>query len=241
MSDQPILVERHKAWAEVILNRPARKNALTGPLIVQLREAVESLSADDSIQLMLLRGAEGSFTSGHDLKELQMQPPPDWAANLDKLFRAANIALFEFPKPIVGALERFAINAGAALALSCDILVAGESAFLQTGEIQQGAGLANNAAWLRLRVGEAVAARIAYYGDRVPAAELHRMGLATEVVPDADVVARAAAIAERIAGFPAGAPARIKAAVRAQSGISDPHLWFHEQSHRALLTAGFVS
>jgi enoyl-CoA hydratase len=156
------------------------------------------------------------------------------------IFREANIALFNFPKPIVGALEKCAINAGAALALSCDILIAGETAFLQVGEIQQGAPIANNAAWLRLRAGEAVASRITLYGDRVPGPELHRLGLAAEVVPDGDVVARACAVAERLASFPPGAPTRHKADVRAQSGISDPQQWFRKQKNTVLLSAARV-
>ena len=63
--------------------------------------------------------------------------------------------------------------------------ISGESSFLQIGEIQQGADIPLNAAWLRIRAGEAVAARIALYGDRVPARELLRLGLVAEVVADA--------------------------------------------------------
>lgn len=235
-----INVERRDGFAEVIINRPERRNALVGPLLEELTGTLRTLATDDDVAAIVFRGEGGYFCSGHDLKELQADPPPPWAGTLAAIFRETNIALFEFPKPIVGALERFAINAGAALALSCDILIAGESAFLQVGEIQQGAGIANNAAWLRLRAGEAVTARITLYGDRVPSAELHRLGLATEVVADGEVVSRANAIAQRMAGFPRGAPARHKADIRAQSGIADVRKWFREQSHSVLLSAGRV-
>jgi len=238
---QLIKVERRSGFAEVILNRPERRNALVGPLLQELTSTLRELARDDGLAAIVLRGEGGCFTSGHDLTELQADPPPPWAANLAVIFRETNIALFEFPKPIIGALERFAINAGAALALSSDILIAGESAFLQVGEIQQGAGIANNAAWLRLRAGESTTSRIVLYGDRVPAAELHRLGLAAEVVPHGEVVSRAVAVATRLAGFPSGAPARHKAAVRAQSGITDAREWFREQSHSALLSASRVS
>lgn len=240
-ASQLVRVDRREGWAEVVLNRPARRNALTGPMVQELTEVMRGLATDDSVAAVVLRGEGGAFTSGHDLKELQADPAPPWAANLAKIFRETNIALFEFPRPIVGALEGFAINAGAALALSCDVLIAGESAFLQVGEIQQGAGIANNAAWLRLRAGEAVTSRIALYGDRVPAKDLHRLGLVTEVVPDAEVVTRACAVAERIAGFPAGSPTRIKADIRAQARITDPREWFRAQSSQALLSADRVS
>jgi len=239
-ADPFIKVERREGWAEVILNRPGRRNALIGPMLEQLTAVLRELAPDESLAAIVLRGEGGAFTSGHDLKELQAEPPPPWAGSLAQIFRETNIALFEFPKPIVGALEGFAINAGAALALSCDILIAGESAFLQVGEIQQGAGIANNGAWLRLRAGEAVASRVTLYGDRVPAAELHRLALAAEVVPDSEVVPRARALATRLAGFPAGSPSRIKADVRAQSGIRDAREWFRTQSSSPLLQASRV-
>ena len=190
-SDELIKVVRHEGWAELILNRPQRRNALIGPLLERLTGALGVLAADDAVEAIVFRGEGGAFCSGHDLTELQAQPRAPWGETL-----AVN-----FPKPIVGALEKCAINAGAALALSSDILIAGETAFLQVGEIQQGAPIANNAAWLRLKAGEAVASRITLYGDRVPARELHRLGLAAEVVPDGEVVSRASAIAERLGGL----------------------------------------
>lgn len=236
-----VRVERHDGWAEVVLDRAERRNALVGPMVEEVTATFRSLANDDALAAVVFRGEGGAFCSGHDLKALQSEPRPVWADNLAGIFRETNIALFEFPKPIVGALELCAINAGAALALSCDVLVAGESAFLQVGEIQQGAGIANNAAWLRLRAGEAVASRIALFGGRIPAPELFRLGLAAEVVPDGEVVTRACALAERLASFPAGSPAHIKADIRAQARISDPREWFRVQSSRALLSAEKVA
>lgn len=235
-----IKVTRHEGWAELILNRPHRRNALVGPQLARLTEVLAAVGDEPAIEAVVFRGEGGAFCSGHDLTELQAEPRPAWADTLAATFRQTNIALFTFPKPIIGALEKCAINAGAALALSCDILIGGETAFLQVGEIQQGAPIANNAAWLRLRAGEAVTSRITLYGDRVPSAELHRLGLVAEVVPDGDVVARACAIAERLAGFPPGAATRHKADVRAQSGISDPQQWFRKQTNTVLLSAARV-
>lgn len=236
-----VRIDRKQGWAEVVLNRPDRRNALTGPMVEQVTAAFRSLAGADEVAAVVFRGEGGAFSSGHDLKVLQEEPRPPWADNLAAIFRETNIALFEFPKPIIGALELCAINAGAALALACDLLVVGESAFLQVGEIQQGARIANNAAWLRLRAGEAVASRVGLTGARIPAPELLRLGLAAEVVTDADVVPRARALAERLAGFPPGSPANIKADIRAQSGITDAREWFHVQSSRALLSANKVA
>ena len=150
----------HGRWAEVVLNRPERRNAINGPLGEALAAAIERAGADDGIQAVLLRGADGAFCSGLDLKAFNADPPPDWMPRFSAIWRAAHKAIFECKKPIVAALERFAINGGAALALSADLLVAGETAFLQVGEVRQGMAAPYNMAWLRLRHGENTAAAI---------------------------------------------------------------------------------
>ncbi len=238
--ERVVRVEVNEGWAEVVLDRPQRKNALTGPLAVQLKDAVIRLNGDEEIAAIVLRGEGGSFCSGIDLKELQADPPHPWAADLQRDLRAAHLALFACTVPIFGAFERYGINAGAAVALACDVLIAGESAFLQIGEIQQGADIPINAAWLRIRVGEAIAARITLYGDRVPASELYRLGLVAEVVADDEVLPRARALAERLAGFPKGSPAQVKRALRAQGAVEDPEDWFQLASGAALRSADQV-
>lgn len=231
-----ILVERAEGWARVVLNRPQRRNALIGPMLDDLAAAVDTLSADESIAAIVLCGAQGAFCAGIDLTELQKQPPHPWAGTMQASARRAHIALYRAACPIVVALERFGINAGTAMALSGDLIVAGTDAFLQIGEIQQGAGIPMNVAWMRLKFGESVLARMAYMGDRIAAPELQRLGIAHEVVEGPEVRARADAIAQRIAGFPAGASRRIKSAVRGQQPI-DPESWFREQNNKALLSA----
>ncbi|MDE0658645.1 MAG: enoyl-CoA hydratase/isomerase family protein [Gammaproteobacteria bacterium] len=128
----------HGRWAEVVLNRPERRNAINGPLGEALAAAIKRAGDDDGIQAVLLRGADGAFCSGLDLKAFNADPPPDWMPRFPAIWRRAHKAIFECRKPIVVALERFAINGGAALALAADLLVTGETAFLQVGEVRQG-------------------------------------------------------------------------------------------------------
>jgi len=149
--------------------------------------------------------------------------------------------MFHYSKPIIGAFEKYGINAGAALALACDLLVSGETAFLQIGEIQQGAGMPMNAAWLKLKTTEQVTSRLAFMGDRVIGPELVRLGLAAECVPDADVVSRCQQIAERIAAFPEGAPTTVKTNIINQRGINDVDAYFSSGGSNALLTASKVN
>ena len=213
-------VVAHEGWAELILNRPERKNAVTGPLGIELARQVNVLAADDDVRVILLRGAEGAFCSGLDLKEFNADPPPDWLSDFAKIWRSVHRALFNCSKPIVGALERYAINGGAALALACDLLVVGEEAFLQVGEVQQGMAAPYNVAWLNLRHSEAVAAQIALVGRRLHGRELVGLGAAYSCVPDEEVVGHATALAEQLAGYPSGALARIKAGLRSSTDIS---------------------
>lgn len=220
-----VLCERHAGWADVILNRPERRNAIEGTLAADLASTLRTLNADPEVRAIVLRGAGGGFCSGLDLKAFAAEPAPAWKAGFAQAWDDVHGLLLESRKVLVVALERYAINGGAALALAGDVMLAGESAYLQVGEIQIGMAAPRNLAWLVLRHSEAVAARLALLGERVPAPELLRLGLATEVVADADVVTRAQAMAARLAGFPAEGVSAVKAGLRAASARMPPRDW----------------
>ncbi len=222
-SPHNVFVERHGARVDVVLNRPERKNAVTQALAVELAGAINAVGGDPTVGAILLRGAGGSFCSGIDLKAAGdgEQPAPITA------WVEVHQAIFRCPIPIVVALERYAINAGAALVLAASLSVAGESAFLQTSERAMGLAAPMCQAWLHLRHSPAVGDRVTLLGDRIPAPELLRLGLVTEVVPDADVAARAAEIADLIAAHPEAGRVGIEATwrqLRAQT--DDPDAWF---------------
>ncbi len=211
---------------EVVLNRPARRNALTGPLALELASAMRAITADGETTVVILRGAGGAFCSGLDLKEFSADPPADWVASFPTMWRAAHEAIFELPCILVGALERAAINGGASLALACDFLVAGDRSFLQVGEIQQGMAAPMNMAWLRLRHSEALAARVALVGDRISGPELLQLGLAHTVVADDDVLAETWALAARLAEHEPEGVRRIKLSLRRSGPAASAAEWF---------------
>jgi len=212
--------ELHDGWGELVLSRPQRRNALIGPMVSDLREGLAALLAGGSL-VVLLRGDGGAFCSGLDLDAFGAQPPPAWRTTFADDWAAFHRELYRCPAVLVGALERFAINGGASLALACDLLVAGEGAYLMVGEAAIGMHAPMNIAWLRLRTSEAVAAQICLGAARTPAAELQRLGLVHKVVADAEVAAEARALAARLAGYPGGALATIKAAIRRPSAGGD--------------------
>ncbi len=202
----------HDSWAEVVLNRPKTKNSITGPLGEGLAAALRDLDGNDDVQVIVLRGAGGAFCSGLDLKAFNADPEPDWLPQFGAIWRGAHKALYESKKPIIAALERYAINGGAALA--ADLLIVGASSFLQVGEVKLGMAAPYNLAWLRLRHSENVTAKLAITGRRFSGEELASLGVAYESVADDTVVARAFELAGELAANPAGANARIKAAMR---------------------------
>lgn len=227
-----VLIERHDGWAEMILNRPERKNAIEGSLAGDMRQALAALNSDEAIRAIVLRGAGGAFCSGLDVKAFNTDPPPAWAATFRRTWDEVHCLLIESPKVIIGALERYAINGGAALAIGCDLLVAGKSAYVQVGEIRIGMAAPKNIAWLALRFGEAAAARICLLGDKLDAERLLREGIASEIAEDDQVVARACALAAQIAGYPPNGVPRIKTALRAASAGMRPRDWFeHAARH----------
>ena len=230
-------IEYCDGWAEIVINRPDRRNSLIPPLAGEITDALRLLQDDEDVAVIILRGEGGYFCSGIDLKALQQEPPPDWVGKDVGNVRSMHIALFNCRKPIIGAFEKFGINAGAALAFACDLLIAGETSFLQIGEIQQGANIPMNAAWMKIKSTEVVLARLALLGDRVPGPELVRLGIATECVADENVLIRCRELAVRLAGFPKGSTDAIVESIRSIRKVGDPESFFPTSSNNALLTA----
>lgn len=209
MSIGPVLATRHEGWGELVLNRPDRRNALAPESAKALREGLADLLAGGA-RVVLLRGEGGTFCSGLDIDLFQGGAGAAWAADWTGFHRD----LHACPAVVICALERYAINAGAALALGADLMVAGEGAVLTVGEAAIGMHAPMNLAWLRLKAPESVAAQLALGAGRMAGPDLHRLGLAWALVPDEAVQDHARSAAIRMAGWPAGTLAGIKAALR---------------------------
>ena len=226
MSNEDAVTYRaHDGWAEIRLNRPERRNAINGPLGQALCACARRANDDPDIRAVVLSGSGGAFCSGLDLKAFNADPAPAWLSDFQTIWRSAHRALFELRPVLIVALERYAINGGAALALAGDLLVMGDDAFLQVGEVQQGMAAPYNLAWLRLRHSEAVAAKVALLGERIAGPEAVRLGLATESVTAPEVLARARALASAIAGYPVQGLAQVKSVMR-RYGAADADVWF---------------
>ena len=221
-----VIVERHGRRTDVILNRPERKNSVTPELAEELRDALRSVGNDESVGAMVLRGNGGFFCSGVDLKVAGDGTRPSRI----EAWPEVHAAMMSSRAPIVMALEKYAINAGASLVLGSHITVMGETAFMQVGERAIGSIPAACQAWLELRHTRAIAERLVLIGDRVPAPECLRMNLVAQMVPDDQVVARAVEIADAIAAHPDEGRAAVDSVwEKLREPIADPVAWFRDK------------
>lgn len=205
MSDA-ILVQRDGAIATVVLNRPEKLNALTRPMWQALGEAVRSLSADDAIRCIVLRGAgERAFSPGNDISEFATERSNKaQAVGYGAIMHATAQALEECRHPVVAQIHGICVGGGLEIAALADIRICGQSS--RFGAPIKNLGLvmayAEMAPLVRL-VGRSTALEILLEGRIFDAAEAKDKGLVTRVVADAEVAAEARATAQRIAD---GAP-----------------------------------
>jgi len=217
-----ISTERHGGCAELVLNRPEKRNALIGPMVVEMREAIEAFSADEGVGVVLIRGAGGTFCAGMDLEARRTDPPPEWAGRMNDLWADFHAALWRCPKPVIGAVERAAIAAGSALCFACDFIVVGETARVGAREARLGmAGAPINTAWLLTRWGYHTALTVTASARDFNGRELKEMGIAYRCVPDDRVLDEARAVAEELGQNSAPAMAAMKRTLQRVSGVSD--------------------
>ena len=215
----------HDGWGELVLSRPARKNAIIGPMVGEMRAALASLLKGGA-RAIVLRGEGGAFCSGLDIDAFAQNPAPAWRQTFPNDWAGWHLDLYRCPAVIVCALDRFAINGGSSMVFASDLVVMGEGAFVLVGEAIQGMAAPMNVAWLRIKTTEAIAAQLTLAPKRTTGAELHRLGLVYEVVPDANVGTRAEELAATLAGYPPSGIANIKAHLRKLGGAGDGEAWF---------------
>jgi enoyl-CoA hydratase/carnithine racemase len=194
------------------LNRPEARNALNDALRERLGEAFAALGADAGVRAIVLTGNEQAFAAGADLRELAAL---DLAGAIDRRAWTLLRPIAECRKPVIAAVNGFALGGGFELALLADILVVGEGAQLGLPEIKVGLmpGGGGTQRLTRL-VGKHKAMLLALTGRAISGREAEAWGIASACVPDADVVPTALAIAAEIAALPPIGARVIKEAIR---------------------------
>jgi 2-(1,2-epoxy-1,2-dihydrophenyl)acetyl-CoA isomerase len=194
--------------ATVQLNRPQALNAWNGRLGEDLLAALRQARRDESVRAVLIEGAGRAFSSGADLKDVsggETTPNgrPDVYKTLTERYHPIMIAIREMPKPVVASVRGAAVGIGCSLALCCDLIIAGESAyfllaFVNIGLVPDG----GSSLFVPTRVGMARATELAMLGERLPAGRALQWGLINRVVPDEQLAQESAALAARLAAGP---------------------------------------
>jgi 2-(1,2-epoxy-1,2-dihydrophenyl)acetyl-CoA isomerase len=214
---ETIIWEQSAGVGKLTLNRPERLNAWIHQLGHDLTAAIAHAAADDSVRALLITGSGRAFSSGADLKA--GIPPaadgrPDVRHDLRDVYNPVMRAVRDLPKPVVAAVNGPAVGVGCSLALSCDLIVAAESAyfllaFVNIGLIPDGGATT----FVPAAVGKARAFQMTMLGERVPAAQALEWGLVNWVHPDDAMLGEATALAERLAAGPTQAHAAAKRAL----------------------------
>jgi enoyl-CoA hydratase/carnithine racemase len=189
------------------LNRPEKKNALSPEMLELLRDMLTSADDDPEVRCVMITGAGDAFCSGGDLgrrsKEAGDPTPLERKTRLQKVTHKVVLAVEEFEKPLIAAVNGAAVGAGMDLALMCDLRLAAASARFSEAYIRVGLIPGNGGCYFLPRiVGSARALELLWTGDFVSAEEALRIGLVNRVYPDADFVQETLAFAKRLADGP---------------------------------------
>ena len=198
-----IEVTRAEAIATVTINRPHRKNAVTGDMWAQLAETFRSLSADADIRCVVITGAGGEFCSGADLAAREGSGRPVHQLAAMRSVNDAALALHRMPQPTIAKVRGVAVGAGCNMALGCDLVVASENARFSEIFAKRGLSVDFGGTWLLpRRVGLHRAKELALFGDIISAADASEMGLVNRVLPDSELDAFVDGWARRLAAGP---------------------------------------
>lgn len=210
-----IATGRRGAVAEIVFDRPEKRNAITVAMYAALADALAAAEADCDVRVVLFRGNGGAFTAGNDLKDFLANPPDGPERPVFRFLRG----LAGARKPLVAAVEGAAVGIGTTMLLHCDLVLAADTArfalpFVDLGLVPEAA----SSLLLPRLAGHQRAAELFFLGDPFDAATAQSIGLVGRVVPAADLLAAARALAERLAAKPPQALLATKALLKSASG-----------------------
>ncbi len=221
MNLEYVNIEKDGPIATVTFDRHKNLNAFDGQLILELTEVARSFHHDTETRAVVLTGSKDYFSAGADIEDMGKR---DQGTDLDKrntYFRGVRLceAWETMPQITIAAMEKLAVGAGVALPLACDWRVLGESCYLYVPEVKIGLNLQWGALPRLINlVGPARAKRICILCERMDAHTALDWGLAEEVVPDGETIAKALELARAAAEMPVIATQMVKEAVNATAG-----------------------
>jgi enoyl-CoA hydratase len=236
MNFENVIVEKDGAVAVVTLNRPQALNALSYGLVKDLSLAMQELDRDNQVRVIIITGGEKVFAAGADIKEMADRGPFDERIHERLGYRDQ---INKIAKPVIAAVSGFALGGGCELAMSCDIIVASESARFGQPEVNLGI-IPGSGGTQRLThlVGKHRAMEMVLTGDIINAADAERFGLVNRVVPVELLLEEAKNVAKKIAAKPALAIREAKEAVlKAANSSLDEGLEFERKAFYLLFAS----
>lgn len=216
MADE-ILTETHGRVRLITLNRPKAKNSVNSALGLALVAAIEELDGDDNLTAGVLTGADGGFSAGMDLKAFATEGAPQ---GFDTFLRKGS------QKPLIAAVEGFALAGGLEIALTCDLIVAAKGVKIGIPEVNKGLFAAGGGLFrLPNRVPYGVAMEMALTSDPITAEQAHEWGLVTRLSEPGEACSAALELAERIAQNAPLAVAASKQIIRQSRGLDEEASW----------------
>ena len=212
-----IVTETHGRVRLITLNRPEARNAVNSALGLALVAAIEDLDADDGLTAGVLTGAGRGFSAGMDLKAFASEGPP----------KGFNQFLVNgSQKPLIAAVEGFALAGGLEIALTCDLIVAAKGVKLGIPEVNKGLFAAGGGLFrLPARVPYGVAMEMALTSDPILAEQAHQLGLVSRLAEPGKAAEVALELAERIAQNAPLAVAASKQIIRQTRGLTEEDSW----------------
>ncbi|HOB86444.1 MAG TPA: enoyl-CoA hydratase [Bacillota bacterium] len=216
-----LLYEKHGGVALLTMNRPEIMNALEAALARDLVSALREAAADDEIGSIVLTGTGKSFSSGGDLGRLMQGFDLLEGRRWLQEGYAQLMGLLKVRKPVIAAVNGYAVGAGFSLALLCDLIIAADTAKFGMAFIKVGAVPDCGALYFLPRlVGLPKAKELVFTGANIDAAEAYRIGIVNRVVPAAELLPEALRLGQQLADGPAVALALAKEILNASSSLS---------------------
>jgi enoyl-CoA hydratase len=227
-----LLTERHDGVLTITINRPAQRNAVNRDVAVAVASALDVLDSDPSLSVGVLTGAGGTFSAGMDLKAFAKGQTPILPG---RGFGGITQAVIR--KPLIAAVEGWALGGGFEMALACDLIVAAEDAKFGLPEVKRGL-IAGEGGVIRLprRVPYHVALAALLTGEPISAVDAKQYGLVSELSESGAALEKAHEVARRIAANAPLALASVKEVLRETQGLNDTEAFKRQaQSASSLL------
>ena len=217
-----VLIDTEGSIRLLTLNRPEKLNAINDALSHALKSAIKEAASDDNVSVILLTGAGRAFSAGADLKEAASNGRRPQREALNSAINSTSVynALIACDKPVIAAVNGYALGAGSAIAVSCDLVLVSDDAIFGYPELKHGLAATAVSPTLVAQIGRKHATELLLLAENLPAARAAEIGLINRVVPKDELMTTAKLWANIMSGFDSDALWMTKRMIRRASEMT---------------------